>query len=134
MPTAPRTTAEHHYQQAELTLAALGSLAATPLIIRVINPWYRRSTHGGLSISQQRIDPLPAEHSRPDGCSADCSAAISTPQDRPTATATLPSPIVAIVSQHHSHMGQRMRSTSWVPDALMSAIHPYHRVSLWVRE
>ena len=29
MPTAP-TTAEHHYQQAELTLAALGSLAATP--------------------------------------------------------------------------------------------------------
>jgi hypothetical protein len=30
MPTAPRTIAEHHYQQAELTLAALGSLAATP--------------------------------------------------------------------------------------------------------
>jgi hypothetical protein len=30
MPTAPRTTADHHYQQAELTLAALGSLAATP--------------------------------------------------------------------------------------------------------
>jgi len=30
MPTAPRTTAEHRYQQAELTLAALGSLAATP--------------------------------------------------------------------------------------------------------
>jgi hypothetical protein len=30
MPTAPRTTAEHHYQQAELTLAALGSLAPTP--------------------------------------------------------------------------------------------------------
>jgi len=29
MPTAPRTTAEHHYQQAEQTLAALGSLAAT---------------------------------------------------------------------------------------------------------
>ena len=30
MPTAPRTTAEHHCQQAEQTLAALGSLAATP--------------------------------------------------------------------------------------------------------
>jgi hypothetical protein len=29
MPTAPRTIAQHHYQQAELTLAALGSLAAT---------------------------------------------------------------------------------------------------------
>jgi len=29
MPTAPLTTAEHHYQQAEQTLAALGSLAAT---------------------------------------------------------------------------------------------------------
>jgi hypothetical protein len=26
----PRTTAQHHYQQAELTLATLGSLAATP--------------------------------------------------------------------------------------------------------
>ena len=30
MPTAPRTIAEHHHQQAELTLTALGSLAATP--------------------------------------------------------------------------------------------------------
>ena len=29
MPTAPRTIAQHHYQQAELTLAALGPLAAT---------------------------------------------------------------------------------------------------------
>ena len=29
-PTAPQTPAEHHYQQAERTLATLGSLAATP--------------------------------------------------------------------------------------------------------
>jgi hypothetical protein len=29
-PTAPQTLAEHHYQQAERTLATLGSLAATP--------------------------------------------------------------------------------------------------------
>ena len=29
-PTAPQTPAKHHYQQAERTLATLGSLAATP--------------------------------------------------------------------------------------------------------
>jgi hypothetical protein len=29
-PTPPQTPAEHHYQQAEQTLATLGSLAATP--------------------------------------------------------------------------------------------------------
>jgi hypothetical protein len=29
-PTPPQTPAEHHYQQAERTLATLGSLAATP--------------------------------------------------------------------------------------------------------
>ena len=28
-PTAPQTPAEHHYQQAEQTIATLGSLAAT---------------------------------------------------------------------------------------------------------
>ena len=30
MPTAPHTPAQHHYEQAERTLATLGALGATP--------------------------------------------------------------------------------------------------------
>ena len=49
MPTAPRTAAQHHYDEAERTLATIGALGATPE--EATREAVVALTHGVLSIA-----------------------------------------------------------------------------------